>query len=128
MNPNNESLITFPSVTTELEAALIVYLLLLAEQEIDATQSERLTSQFQAEAWGAVQVMVLQDQRAVTRAIIAENDTVDTRYQPERPGRRLLDAHHRHCHRAISDAGLCALTAPPDAEGSRIRYFFAVLL
>jgi len=80
MNLNNESLITFPSVTTELEAALIVYLLLLAEQEIDATQSERLTLQFQAEAWGlsrswCCRIRGLLTERSSQKTILWTHDT-----------------------------------------------------
>lgn len=80
MNPNNESLITFPSVTTELEAALIVYLLVLAVQEIDATQSERLTSQFQAEAWGlsrswCCRIRGLLPERSSQKTILWTHDT-----------------------------------------------------
>jgi hypothetical protein len=80
MTPDNESLITVATVSTELEAALLVDLLI--EQGITATQSGGLTAQFRAEAPGAIEVMVLQDQLADAQAIIAANEALNAQYQP----------------------------------------------
>jgi hypothetical protein len=79
MAHNETALTTVATVSTELEAALLIDL--LAEQGITATQTGGLTAQFRAEAPGGVEVMVLQDQQAAARAIIAENEALNAQYQ-----------------------------------------------
>lgn len=68
----NDSLITLTTVPTEMEGQLLLNL--LEEHGIPATASGGMTSQFRAEAPGAIQVMVMQDQLSNAKSIIEKQN------------------------------------------------------
>ena len=72
MTSNHDNLATLASVTTEVEAQLLVNM--LNDHDIAAVATGGFTSQFQAEAPGVVRVLVKQKDLAVARSALAERE------------------------------------------------------
>ena len=73
MAAQHDRLVTLTTAADELEGELIVSL--LKEHGIKATSTGGLTAQFRAEAPGAVEVLVMQDQLAAANTIIAQQNS-----------------------------------------------------
>ena len=72
MTSNHDTLATLATVSTEVEAQLLVNL--LNDHGIDAIATGGFTSQFRAEAPGAVRVLVKQDNLSVAKSVVAEHE------------------------------------------------------
>jgi len=80
MTASTATLMTLTTVPTEMEGQLLVNL--LEEHGIPAIAAGGMTSQFLAEAPGAVQVMVMQDRLSAARSIVDEFQAARTQPRP----------------------------------------------
>jgi hypothetical protein len=72
MSSNHDTLATLATVSTEVEAQLLVNI--LNDHGIAAVATGGFTAQFLAEAPGVVRVQVKQDNLSVARSVLAERD------------------------------------------------------
>ena len=72
MAANHDNLATLATVSTEMEALLLVNM--LNDRGIAAVATGGFTSQFRAEAPGVVRVLVRQDILPVARSVLAEHE------------------------------------------------------
>jgi len=72
MSSNDDSLVTLASVSTEVEAQLLVNM--LNENGIAAVATGGSTSQFRAEAPGVVRVLLKQADLPVAKSVLAERE------------------------------------------------------